>query len=81
MIRKRKIVKNYHKNGSVSYTIKYRVWPFWFTEEVYMGHYRLVYRNITSLQKAIDIMERLNREEAEYEGQKIVKSERVIIKK
>lgn len=79
MIKKRKIVKNYHKNGSVSYTIKYRVWPFWFTEEVYMGHYRHVYRNITSLEKAIDIMERLNRYEAEYEGQKIVKSERVVI--
>jgi hypothetical protein len=30
-----------------------------------------------SLQKAIDIMERLNREEAEYEGQKIVKKEDV----
>lgn len=77
MIKKRKIVKNYHKDGSVSYTIKYRVWPFWFTEEECMGHYTVVYRNIRSLDVAIEEMERLNREEAEYEGQKIIKKEDV----
>lgn len=76
MIKKRKIVKNYHKNGSVSYTIKYRVWPFWFTEKEDMGYYTIVYRNM-SLENAINTMERLNREEAEYEAQKIIKKEDV----
>jgi len=81
MIKKRKIVKNYHKNGSVSYTIKYRVWPFWFTEEEDMGYYTVVCKEIGNLSDAIAIMERLNKKEAEYEAQKIVKRERVTIKK
>ena len=81
MIKKRKIVKNYHKNGSVSYTIKYRVWPFWFTEEECMGHYTVVYRGISSFEEAIKIFNRLNDADAKRRGGKIVKREQVTIKK
>ena len=72
---KRKIVKRFHKNGDVGYSIKKRVFPFiWITESECMGYYTLVYRGMP-LNHAIAVMNRLNKEDEERKGRKVIKTE------
>ena len=81
MRKKRKIVRNYHKDGRWTYAVKFRIWPFWFTEFEFVGYYfpLTVYKNIPSLKEAIDIMNQLNEKGSARDGDKIVKTEDMII--
>ena len=68
---KRKLIKVTHKDGSISYTIKVRVFPFiWVVECECMGHYDLVYKNM-DFEHAKSVLKRLNERDAERRGHKI----------
>ena len=68
---KRKLIKVTHKDGSISYTIKVRVFPFiWVVGCECMGHYELMYKNMT-FEQAKRVLKRLNERDAERRGHKI----------
>ena len=76
---KRKLIKVTHRDGSISYTIKVRVFPFiWVVGSECMGHYEQVFRNM-DLEHAKRVLKRLNEEDAEREGHKIIRTEVVKI--
>ena len=68
---KRKLIKVTHKDGSISYTIKVRVFPFiWVVECEDMGYFELAYKNM-DFERAKGVLKRLNEEDAERRGHKI----------
>jgi hypothetical protein len=68
---KRKLIKVTHRDGSISYTIKVRVFPFiWVVESECMGHYVLVFRNM-DFEHAKMVLKRLNDRDVKRKGHKI----------
>ena len=68
---KRKLIKVTHKDGSISYTIKVRVFPFiWVVGREVTGYYELEYKNM-NFEQAKRVLKRLNERDAERRGHKI----------
>ena len=68
---KRKLIKVTHKDGSISYTIKVRVFPFiWVVGSEIIGFYELEYKNM-NFEQAKRVLKRLNERDAERRGHKI----------
>ncbi len=68
---KRKLIKVTHRDGSISYTIKVRVFPFiWVVGREDMGLYELVFKDM-DFEHAKMVLKRLNNEDVERRGHEI----------
>lgn len=75
---KRKIVKRTHKNGSNTYVVKYRIWPFWFTDSWdywYGPGICKILAIFNTLEQAQEYIARCEKEAEEIAGERVIRNE------